>query len=86
MRQNEKRSKSGSKGSDLLRVSAGVMEGVEHSMNCWEGLYFSPAKTTPRKPKNLREICGTNPCALLCSPVRNEYNGRYATISINSAI
>jgi hypothetical protein len=40
--------------------------------------------TTPRKPENLREICGTKPRALLCSLVRNEYNGRYATISIES--
>lgn len=40
--------------------------------------------TTPRKPKNLREICGTNLYALSCSLVRNECNGRYATISKKS--
>jgi hypothetical protein len=38
------------------------------------------AVTTPHKSENLREICGTNPYALLCSLVRNEYNGRYATV------
>lgn len=48
--------------------------------------HFSPAKTTPRKPQNLREICGTNPSALLCSLVRNEYNGRHATIFRKTAV
>jgi hypothetical protein len=40
--------------------------------------------TTPRKLENLREICGTNLYALWCSLVRNEYNGRCATMSIQS--
>ena len=62
---------------------------VESAMECGlaQGSYESSKSremTTPRKPENLREICGTKPCALLCSLVRNEYNGRYATISVES--
>jgi len=40
--------------------------------------------TTPRKPKNVREICGIVSRALLRSLVQNECNGRYATISEKS--
>ena len=42
------------------------------------------SSTTPYMTKNVREICGTTPDALLCMLVRNEYNGRYVTISEKS--
>jgi hypothetical protein len=66
--------------------AAGVSKMVNRRMQCTGAARLPSAMTTPRKPKNVREICGTNACALLCRLVRNEYNGRHATIFKKSAV
>jgi len=40
---------------------------LNHCTSCFEPPGLHSRIYDPRKPRNLREICGTKPCALLCS-------------------